>query len=54
MHLDTFLILSVWLEKITMLKQSHKYFFVYQKLAIFLQIVGKGDSNRDLQETFQH
>ena len=30
------------------------HFSVYQKLAIFLQIVGKRDCNRDLQENFQH
>ena len=54
MDLEIFLTLSSWLEDNTMLKQSRNHFSIHQKLAIFLQIVGKGDSNRDLQETFQH
>lgn len=54
MELNTFLTLSEWLEDNTFLKQSRNHFSVHQKLAIFLQIVGKGDCNRDLQETFQH
>lgn len=43
-----------WLEENTALKESRNHFTIYQKLAIFLQIVGKADSNRDVQETFQH
>lgn len=53
MDLHIFLALAVWLEDNTALKVSRNYFSIHQKLAIFLQIVGKGDSNRDLQETFQ-
>lgn len=53
MDLPTFLTLSSWLEDNTNLKQSRNHFSVHQKLAIFLQTVGKGDSNRDVQETFQ-
>ena len=37
-----------------MLKQSRNYFFIYQRLDIFLQIMGKGDNNWDLQKTFQY
>lgn len=54
MDLHIFLALAVWLEDNTALKLSRNYFSIHQKLAIFLQIVGKGNSNRDLQETFQH
>lgn len=37
-----------------MLKQSRNHFFIYQKLAIFFQIIGKGENNQYLHETFQH
>lgn len=53
MDLHIFLALAVWLEDNTALKVCRNYFSIHQKLAIFLQILGKGDSNRDLQETFQ-
>ena len=46
--LEIFLTLSSWLEGNTMLKKSRNHFFIYQKLVIFLQIVGKEDSNWDL------
>lgn len=53
-ELNIFFTLSEWLKDNTFLKQSRNHFFVYQKLAIFLQIVGKEDCNQDLQKTFQH
>ena len=37
-----------------MLKQLRKHFSINQKLAIFQQIVSKGESNQDLQKTFQY
>lgn len=54
MDLHGFLALASWLEENTALKESRNHFTIHQKLAIFLQIVGKADSNRDVQETFQH
>lgn len=54
MELHIFLALAVWLEDNTALKESRNHFSIHQKLAIFLQIVGKGESNRHLLETFQH
>ncbi|WP_375449288.1 hypothetical protein [uncultured Nostoc sp.] len=52
--LKIFLTLSSWLEDNIILKQSRNHFSIHQKLAIFLQIVGKRNSNWDLQETFQY
>lgn len=54
MGFSIFLQLSSWLEYNTNLKQSQNHFSIYQKLAIFLQIIDKEDSNQDVQETFQH
>lgn len=54
MDLYVFLALTSWLEENIALKESQNHFTIYQKLAIFLQILRKADSNCDVQETFQH
>ena len=53
MPLYTFLQLQTWLQENTYLKPS-KHVGVPKKLAIFVETVGRGTTNRGVQEKFQH
>lgn len=46
--------MALWLEENIALRKSWNHFIIYQKLAIFLHIVKKVNSNCDVQETFQY
>jgi len=49
----TFLKLCTWLQHNNLLRNS-KYLELEEQVAMFLWIVGRGASNRDIQERFQH
>ena len=49
----TFLKLCTWLQQNDLLEDS-KYLELEEQVAMFLWIVGRGASNRDIQERFQH
>lgn len=53
MPLYTFLQLQIWIQDNTNLRSS-KRISVPKKLAIFVETVGRGASNRAVQERFQH
>lgn len=53
MLLYTFLQLQIWLQENTNLKAS-KHIGVPEKLAIFVETIGRGTTNRGVQERFQH
>ena len=49
----TFLKLCTWFEQNNLLRNS-KYLELEEQVAMFLWIVGRGASKRDIQERFQH
>lgn len=53
MPLYTFLQLQTWLQENTDLKPS-KHVGVSEKLAMFVETVGRGTTNQGVQERFQH